>query len=59
VEVTSKVLRVAPSAACAAAGTGGGALFPGCVPDHSKCFVVVDPVKKFATVAYLPFKSFW
>ena len=58
VEVTSKVLRVEPDAAAMASGRGG-VLFPSCVPEHSRCFIVVDPVKKFATVVYLAYKSFW
>jgi hypothetical protein len=58
VEVTSQVLRVESSAASSSGGSGG-ALFPGCVPEHSRCFVIVDQVKKYATVVYMPYKSFW
>jgi len=54
VEVTSRVYRVSPSAKA----DSSSMLFSG-VPEHSRCFIVVDPVKRLATVVYSDFKSFW
>jgi len=58
VEITSRVFEAGPSAAQQATGRGG-ALFPGGVVEHCKCFVVVDPVKKYVTAVHVNFKSFW
>ena len=58
VEVTSRVFRVHLGAAALASG-GGGPLFPGGVAEHCRCFVVLDPVKKYATVMHSNYKTFW
>jgi len=58
VEVTSRVFQVSLAPAAAAKGQGAP-LFPGGVPDHSRCFVVVDPVRRYATAVYSNYKSFW
>lgn len=56
VEVTSRVFRVGP--ATTTTTRASSLLFSG-VPEHSHCFVVVDPVKRLATVLYSDYKSFW
>lgn len=64
IEITSKVYKINPTSPNAEDGSNenssssSSSLFPG-VPEHSRCFVVVDPMKKYATVIYSNFKSFW
>jgi hypothetical protein len=54
IEVTSKVYEVA------LAPTGESAvLFSGSVAEHSRCYVVIDVKKRYATVVFSPFKPFW
>lgn len=50
VEVSSQVYRVL--------GGEGCSIFPH-ESGHNRCYVVVDAVKKYATVIYLPWMPFW
>jgi hypothetical protein len=54
IEVTSKVYEIALTPAAENA-----AIFPGCTLQLSRCYVVVDAVKRYATVVYSPYKPFW
>ena len=52
IEVSSAVYAVEPG------GEGNRGVFSKESP-HNRCYVIVDAVKKNATVVYLPFVSFW
>lgn len=54
IEITSKVyqIKIKPCSGSKAR------LFSG-VEEHSRCFLVVDPVKRYATVVFSDYKSFW
>ena len=54
IEITSKVYQVKPKPSSG----GKSRLFSG-VEEHSRCFIVVDPVKRYATVVFSDYKSFW
>jgi hypothetical protein len=58
IEITSKVYCIKTKDNETGADLSSSTLFPG-VPEHSHCFVIVDPVKKYATTIYSNFKSFW
>jgi len=60
IEITSKVYLIKPKTDGMNASDDNmkSSLFPG-VPEHCRCFVIIDPVKKYATTVYSNFKSFW
>ena len=54
IEAISKAYEVA-----LAPPAEGSRLFAGTVAEHSRCYVIVDAMKRHSTVIYSPFKPFW
>ena len=53
IEAASKAYEVA-----LAPPAEGSRLFAGAVAEHSRCYVIVDAMKRHSTVIYSPFKPF-